>query len=142
VESELAGDPQAHPRALLGGDCICPWLRAREVDHLGYRNLGAEIPWIDVVPLHPRTHAIVTRLRRGGLRGPTNLVLRLSYGAWIAADAYALLLLLSALRIVRVDGGVPSPATLARVIRADVGAAIALAGRVLHAVGVAVGVAS
>jgi len=91
----------------FGRDCVCPLLRAREVDHLHYRNLGSEIPWIDVVPLHPRTHALVTVLRRGGLRGPVNLVLRLAYGAWIAADVYAVLLVLSALHLVR---GVPPPA--------------------------------
>jgi len=94
----------------FGRDCICPLLRAREVDHLHYRNLGSEIPWIDVVPLHPRTHALVTVLRRGGLRGPVNLVLRLGYGAWIAADLYVVLLVLSVLHLVH---GVPPPAEVA-----------------------------
>ena len=119
-----------------GRDCVFPWLRAREVDHLGYGNLGAELPWIDVVPLHPRTHAIVTRLRRIGLRGPVNLVLRLAYGAWIAADAYALLLLLSALRLVRIDGGIPTPPALARMIAAAVGGVVSGALHLLRSLGV------
>ena len=98
-----------------GRDCVMPLLPAQQVDHLHYRNLGAEIPWIDVVPLHTRTHEIVTVLSRSGLRMPVNLILRLMYGTWILADAYAIAWLLALLHVI---APIPPPMVLLEHIQA------------------------
>ncbi len=69
----------------LGRDLLMPALRASQIDHIGYRRLGRERIWLDVVPLHPATHKLVTALRDAGLRGPVNAMLRLACAGWIAA---------------------------------------------------------
>jgi len=83
-----------------GRDCIFPLLPAQQVDHLHYKNLGRELPFIDVVPLHARTHTIVTELRRLGLRLPVNMFLRIAYGFWIIANAYVAATILALLHVV------------------------------------------
>jgi hypothetical protein len=84
----------------LGRDCIVPWLRAEQADHLTYRRLGREIPWVDLVPLSVGTHAVVTELRRAGLKWLVNPVLRLAYGLWISPWFIVPWFLLHALHIV------------------------------------------
>lgn len=76
----------------LGRDCIVPWLRATDVDHISYARgrFRHEVPWMDVVPLNRRTHQVVTILRRTPLRPLVNGVLRIGYGMWFAAWAYAI----------------------------------------------------
>jgi hypothetical protein len=69
-----------------GRDAVFPFARARQLDHLHYRSLGHEIPLIDVMPLSVLSHRIVTNLRDSGMRGPTNLVLRLAGLTWLALD--------------------------------------------------------
>lgn len=72
----------------FGRDAIMPWLRANQVDHMSYRRgFGRERPWFELIPLHERTHRMVTALRDAGLRGPTNFALRVIYGLWFAAYA-------------------------------------------------------
>ncbi len=70
----------------LGRDTIAPWLKARDLDHLTYRHLGRELPFVDVVPLSRTTHRIVTIGRRIPFAKPfINFALRLSYALWIIA---------------------------------------------------------
>jgi hypothetical protein len=84
-----------------GRDCVNPLLKASQIDHLSYRSLKMavpiEIPWIDVVPLHPFTHRMVTKLRAAGYAVPVNLVLRLGYGLWILAWIYSITAIVEAL---------------------------------------------
>ena len=79
----------------LGRDVVFPFLRASQVDHIGYKRLGKERIWLDVVPLHPVTHRLVTMLRDVGLRGPVNALLHLACSAWLAAYAALGVLLLA-----------------------------------------------
>jgi hypothetical protein len=67
----------------FGRDCVFPILRAQQCDHLHYRHLGFELPFIDVVPLHAGTHAIVTALRSAGFGPIVNPLLRLAYAMWL-----------------------------------------------------------
>lgn len=67
----------------LGRDLLFPLLRATQVDHIGYQRFGRERLWIDVVPLHPATHRLVTMSRDVGLRGPINSLLRAASVVWI-----------------------------------------------------------
>lgn len=60
----------------LGRDALLPILPAHHVDHLHYGNLGAEIPFLDTLPLHRLTHSIVTFLRRIFGRFLVNLAMR------------------------------------------------------------------
>lgn len=87
----------------LGSDCSFPWLRAHHCDHVGYRRLGRELPWIDVVPLNRKTHAIVTKLRSLGFKTPVNIFLRLTYGAWFIAWFALTLVIFHAMGIVTFD---------------------------------------
>jgi hypothetical protein len=67
----------------FGRDCVFPILRAQQCDHLSYRHLGFELPFIDVVPLHAGTHAVVTALRATGFGPIINPLLRLAYALWL-----------------------------------------------------------
>lgn len=71
----------------FGRDVVFPFLRASQVDHIGYRHFGKERIWLDVVPLHPATHRLVTILRDAGLREPVDAVLHLACAAWFTAYA-------------------------------------------------------
>ena len=72
----------------LGRDVLFPFLKAENADHLHYKNLGHELPLLDLVPLHKSTHFVVTWLRRWGFKVPVNFVLRTAYASWIAAWIY------------------------------------------------------
>jgi hypothetical protein len=102
-----------------GRDVLLPFLRAEQLDHLRYRRDGRDIfgyerPIHDVVPLSRFTHAIVTLLRRGGLRREVNSVLMCSFVLWfrvmpmlaLALLLYGLALLLAVAGILK---GVPAP---------------------------------
>jgi hypothetical protein len=102
-----------------GRDVLLPFLRAEQLDHLRYRRDGRDIfgyerPIRDVVPLSRFTHAIVTLLRRGGLRREVNSVLMCSFVLWfrvmpmlaLALLLYGLALLLAVAGILK---GVPAP---------------------------------
>jgi hypothetical protein len=99
----------------LGRDCICPLLPARQADHLHYRHLGRELPWIDVVPLHPFTHRIVTSLREAGLTKVVNPILRLAYGMWLVMWLYFVLLIAQSQHYLH---GIPTPLGIMRTIMA------------------------
>lgn len=49
--------------AFCNRDCLLPWLRANEVDHISYRNMGREIVFRDILPLNGHTHRFITWLR-------------------------------------------------------------------------------
>ena len=100
----------------LGRDVVVPLLRAEQLDHLSYRRLGHEIPIWDVVPVSRGTHRLVTLLRRGGLKGPVNAVLRLSFVGWYTIAAYVGLLTLEALRVVH---GIPTPQAIVTEVRVE-----------------------
>lgn len=70
----------------LGRDALLPLLPAQHVDHLHYRNLGnfmGELPLLDVIPLHRKTHALVTNLRRQHQRALVNLPCRVLAAFWL-----------------------------------------------------------
>jgi hypothetical protein len=69
----------------LGRDVLFPFLRASQCDHLDYRRLGRERIWLDVVPLHPATHRMVTALRDAGHREAINAALRVACAVWLLA---------------------------------------------------------
>jgi hypothetical protein len=103
----------------FGRDCIFPVLPARNADHLHYKNLGHELPLIDLVPLHTSTHRVVTRLRARGHTRAVNRVLRFCYGLWVLLWLYAASLLAETLLGWRV---VPDPFAVARSLHAIVAA--------------------
>jgi hypothetical protein len=98
-----------------GRDCVNPFLKANQIDHVNYRSLKQtvpiEIPWIDVVPLHPATHRLVTRLRAAGYKTPVDIVLRFGYGMWILAWVYTISLTIA---IVHGSHLVPTPLDIGR----------------------------
>lgn len=73
----------------LGRDCLFPWLRATDVDHLHYRHLGHELPFVDIVPLNRSTHKVVTWAREVVGREPVNIVLQIAFALWLLPYAAA-----------------------------------------------------
>lgn len=73
--------PKFHAN-LMHRDCLIPLLKANDIHHLTYRNLGKESFIIDVVPLHWLTHWFADRLR---WFPPFNLLLRVSCLFWTIA---------------------------------------------------------
>lgn len=70
---------------LLGRDCVCPILQAKDVHHLHYRNLGHELPIRDVVPLHRVTHRLVEGIFEKLFgRLAVNQFLRCCYVFWLS----------------------------------------------------------
>lgn len=70
----------------LGRDALLPLLPAHHVDHLHYRNLGkfmGELPLLDVIPLHRKTHRLVTELRQKVNRALINLLCRALAAFWL-----------------------------------------------------------
>jgi hypothetical protein len=93
----------------LHRDCIIPLLRATDVDHLSYVNLGHELPLRDVVPLNRHTHIVVGALRKMGFAPLVNLALRLSYATWLCTWVYVGAVVAHQLGIV---AAVPTPAQI------------------------------
>lgn len=77
---------------LLGRDCICPLLPAHHAEHLHYRGLGRELPWLDIVPMNRWTHRLVTWLKDviPSYRFVNCWLLRLTYGFWIGCEAWVI----------------------------------------------------
>lgn len=47
-------------KKLSGNRCVLfPWLTAKDAHHMTYRNLGRELPVIDLVPLSHQAHKLV-----------------------------------------------------------------------------------
>ena len=65
---------------LMHRDCLCPLVKANDIHHLTYRNLGSESIVLDVVPLNKCTHWFADRLR---WFMPFNMLLRVSCLFWL-----------------------------------------------------------
>ena len=77
----------------LGRDVLLPFLPAQQADHLTYRHLGRELPFIDLVPLHKGTHQVVTVLRTWHLKTPVNFILRAAFALWLSLWIYLALII-------------------------------------------------
>jgi len=60
------------------------------------------------------THALVTLLRRGGLSGPVNLVLRGAFAFWLVGYGYLIAIALSGLHLIH---PIPTPNELLDALR-------------------------
>lgn len=78
----------------FGRDVLFPRLPSQQVDHIGYRNLGGELPIRDIVPLHHTTHQVVTALRNRGKRALVDTVLRVAGLVWLTLEVGILVALL------------------------------------------------